>query len=350
MDIDPSTCALHNVAQTRLVEAGGIAFSRVPEAIRSQLNPWAQVRMHHAAMCEIRCVIEGEAIEVDLKALDDQDAVEALVFFGDFDTGRRLRTMGESTTLRVERSWFLTIPGADLAPTAFAPAVCRVVFTQGQPVVLGMRGQCRAPRRAELPALRHLAYGTSITERHNAQPGHLAYAPQLAWRLGADHINLGSAGSAHCEAAIADHIAERDDWDFCTLGLSTNMNGFELAEFRQRVGYLVRRVAEADPARLVVCISLWPKAADLGGEHLSPKNQAEPEAYREVLRRIVSDGGWSNVHLLEGRQLLPHWRGLATDILHPSDYGHALIASNLEREIRRLLARMPHLPQPLPAG
>jgi phospholipase/lecithinase/hemolysin len=49
------------------------------------------------------------------------------------------------------------------------------------------------------------------------------------------------------------------------------------------------------------------------------------------LREIVA--GKANVKLCEGRALLPEWRRLSADLLHPTDYGHTLIAENLTKEI-----------------
>ena len=99
---------------------------------------------------------------------------------------------------------------------------------------------------------------------------------------------------------------------------------------------MVDRVAGSNTERLVACITLWPKSGDLGPEHLKPDQGGPPEAYREVLRSVVNKSPHPNVHLLEGPDLLPGTRGLAPDVLHPTDYGHSLIAENLARALKGL--------------
>jgi hypothetical protein len=329
--------ALHNVAELKPRPCGGVRFQRVPETVRLGLNPHAQERMLDVVGTEIRFVINGEAAEVHLHALCN--TMSAQVFFGDFRVNTEHVVGAEPMALRVEYPRSLLAQDARrLGPLSFSPRVCRVFLARGCACFHGVSGDVRAPRPDELPALRYLAYGTSITQGAGASLRHLCYVSQTATRLRADAINLGCASSAHCEAAMADHIASRRDWHFCTLALSTNMGGFPLPEFSARVRYMVEKAADAPGARPVACITLWPKGGDLRDVTTGETNAgATPEDYRQALRDVVAASKRPNVHLLEGRDLLPEFRGLSPDLLHPSDYGHTIMAERLAARLKTIL-------------
>ena len=202
---------LHNVAEIRPV-AGGMRLQRVPEDVRRQLNDVAQIRVLQPANGEIRFVSDAAETQVTLSS---EGETSVAVFYGPFD-GRERHTIGrEPTTIRLalperlqklERRWWRNQP--------FSPHVRRLVFDgarQEDPVIVhGVEGEgVRPPRPEELPRLRYLAYGTSITHGADSEGPHLRYVAQTAWHLGADLINLGVGGSCHCEAAFADYIAGR---------------------------------------------------------------------------------------------------------------------------------------------
>jgi lysophospholipase L1-like esterase len=98
-------------------------------------------------------------------------------------------------------------------------------------------GDCRPPAASEVPDVRYLAYGTSITEGAKATATHLNYVSRVAQRRGYDALNLGCSGSAYCEGVLAEYIARRNDWDVATFALSVNMANaaFSTAQCRERV-------------------------------------------------------------------------------------------------------------------
>ena len=99
---------------------------------------------------------------------------------------------------------------------SFSPWVYRVIFggPERDPVFFHtIEGKAvRPPETNEVPRLRYLAYGTSITHGFHCEGPHPSYVGQTARHLGADLINLGVGGSAHCENELADYIARRNDW------------------------------------------------------------------------------------------------------------------------------------------
>jgi lysophospholipase L1-like esterase len=186
----------------------------------------------------------------------------------------------------------------------------------------------RPPAEEYLPDRRYLAYGTSITQGNAASAQHLTYVSQCARRIGADPINLGTGGSAFCEAAIGEYIADRDDWDIATFELSVNMlnRDFSVETFRKRTRYLLDTVAASDPDRPVVAITHFPFYDDLGG------STERSRRFRETLRTVVETIDRPNCRLLEGPDLLDP-SGLSADCLHPAEDGMVTIGERLARHL-----------------
>jgi len=338
----------HNVGE--LCDRGGedgLLIQRVPEAVRTELNEGAQRRMRHPAGAELRFVPDGpegldSTVEVTLSMVPGGSCEEGdvRVFWGPVQ-GREADTIGEEPTT-IELSMPDKLQRLDesaVEDLAFDPRVCRVCLPGehrgGYTLYHGIEGDVRAPDPAELPDRRYLAYGTSITEGEDSLGEHLPYVAQTARRLDADLVNLGSCGTAYCDAAMADHIAERDDWDVATLSVSINMVGtFEPEEFRERAANLVETVASANPDRPVACITIFRNALDVVADH----DEAELcERFREELRGVVAESPQDNVYLLEGPELLPSIDGLTTDLVHPGDGAMVTMSENLAAELAPLV-------------
>ncbi|WP_126663149.1 SGNH/GDSL hydrolase family protein [Haloterrigena salifodinae] len=332
----------HNVGDRRPVEGrDGQLLQRVPESVRTELNDGAQSRMRHPAGVELRFVPDGDAT-VTLSTVSGGSAEEGTVrvFWGPIQGSTEVVVGPEPTAIEVSLPEKL----ADLEPSAvedlaFDPRVCRIRLPgehRGGPMVYhGVEGDIRPPRNEELPDRRYLAYGTSITEGEAPLGEHLTYVDQTARRLDADLVNLGSCGTAYCDAAMADHIAERDDWDVATLSVSVNMVGtFEPAEFRERAERLIDRVASAHPDKPVVAITIFRNAMDV----CRSNGETELcERFREELREVVAETTHENVHLLEGPELLPTIGGLTTDLVHPGDNAMITMGETLAAELEPLL-------------
>ncbi len=331
---------LHNVAELHYeARRGGYRLQRVPEAVRRELNPGAQLCVLQPDNAEIRYVAAGPS----KVTLSSHGQTRVSVFFGPFDSYQRAVVGREPQTIEVTPSEALeALPDRYTAGMPFSPRVVRLVLggPERDPVLLhGVGGEdVRPPAADESPSLRLLTYGTSITHGYFAEGPHLTYVGHAARRLGADLINLGVAGSAHCEPEIADYMAGRTDWHVASLGLSVNMQGFPMPEFRRRVQYLVDRVAGADAGRPVACITLWPYYRDFGWEPVGQYG-GTPEEYRQELRDAVAATGHANAHLLEGPELLTDISGLSADLIHPADHGMLEMGGRLAERLSALLAR-----------
>src|SRR5690606_33281884 len=97
-------------------------------------------------------------------------------------------------------------------------------------------GDFEPPRREQLPRLRMLSYGSSITQGNGAITASGTYASRVSQLLGVDFINLGFGGGAHLEREMADYIASRTDWDLATLEMGINMGRLGYDLFHERVG------------------------------------------------------------------------------------------------------------------
>lgn len=67
-----------------------------------------------------------------------------------------------------------------------------------------------------------LSYGSSITHGGGVSVPTSGYAFRLARKLGMDLRNLGLAGAAWMDEAMADYICEQK-WDMATLELGINV-------------------------------------------------------------------------------------------------------------------------------
>ncbi len=332
---------LHNIAETVPVAGEAVEVRRIPESVRQHVNPGCQYQMTRFASGEIRFVTDDLAGEVTLSIAPEARGEEtrAMIYHGGFQHGQPVYIRsGETRTLKITPSDRIArMPAAMSEAMPFRHNVIRVQIA-GDPVVFhGAEGQgIRPPRADELPRIRLLTYGTSITHGAAASLPHLCYAAQTARRLGADLINLGSGGSAHCEAELADYIASRSDWDIATLALSVNMMGFSNEEFYDRVAYMVKTVAAADTTRPVACITLYPYFADWDpAEQPAGGTSAEK---RQLLRDAVAAADLPNLHVIEGTDILTDLTGLTPDLIHPADNAMIQMGENLAARLAPLLA------------
>ncbi|MEV3992440.1 GDSL-type esterase/lipase family protein [Streptomyces sp. NPDC049837] len=201
------------------------------------------------------------------------------------------------------------------------------------PVILGLRAVGGALSPAP-PRPRWLVHGDSITE------GWLSTRPAHSWpavagrALGADTVNLGYAGSARGEPAIAEQLAALPA-GLVTLAFGTNCwSGVPhsaplLYETTRAFLTLVRR-GHPDTPLLLLSPLLRPEAestANALGATLAELRTAMEEAVRDLI--AAGDG---QLALLPGRDLLGP--GHLADGLHPNDAGHARVAAAVVAAVR----------------
>jgi lysophospholipase L1-like esterase len=165
----------------------------------------------------------------------------------------------------------------------------------------------------------------------------MPYIYHAARLLGTDVYNLGFGGSCHVENALADYFAARSDWEIITLELGINLIGNPMTqnEFAARVRYMVDTLIQAHPTKPIVLITIYPVHFDMQ-EESNPLRQ-RTAAFRQVLRDIKAEAAHPHLHLIEGSDILTVAAGLSSDLCHPSEFGHAVMGSNLALKMGPLL-------------
>ncbi len=322
----------HNVGELFPEPTGGLRLQRTPEAVRLELNEMAQARMLWPWGIELRTVPKDNTrpVRLTLRTLEGQ--AEAWVQWGQFAerAGRPIGT--EPTTLELNFPDIVRECGLEhFGHHPFKPQVCRVLL-RGDPVVyLGAEGDLRPPEPAELPPVRLLAYGTSITQGVGCSHQHLSYIHLAARELGWDVINLGSGGSALCDSAISDYMQGLPGWEAAFLCLSVNMvgRGLSVETFTERVTYMLERLSST--GKPILCMSILPYFGDFSGQ----PRQKPTQEYRAALPGICRK--FKNVHFVAGPDILMDVGDLTVDMIHPSDFGMLKIARNLVPHLRALL-------------
>ncbi|MFS0723105.1 SGNH/GDSL hydrolase family protein [Paenibacillus sp. 1P07SE] len=341
----------HNVAELEPAPGGsGWTLQRFPREVREALGKGIHQRGRFMAQastgCELRFVTGAEHIRITLSAT--VEAGDILIYNGDyFHSVHRLQA-GLLHTLQLDKPGRLSAVGRETAPAGrFSPDVWRVVISRNYTAGLGFQvvfhhldtlgHPVRPPSSVELPGRVWLAYGSSITHGSGAVLHHSSYVQQTARRLGVDVWNKGIGGACFCEPEMADYLMSCGDWDAATLELGVNMRGlFTPDEFEARATSLIEGMLRQHPGKPVVLISMFPNLDDLeqtAGSEMSTANRQLTERLRQIYLRLDHPC----LHLLDGHQLLPDVSGLTTDLIHPSDYGHTLIAEHLSQAMDVIL-------------
>jgi len=321
---------LYNVEELITPEDGvGKVLSRIPNELRVTLNENAKERALFPAGCEVRFNLEGDSAKVVLMCEGETPAI-AEVFQGSFQISWHLiSNKPTEISLSLPQNIELLHKVTKERSLPFDPYLTRVVLPYRPAVrLIEIKGETSPPRKGQTPEMKYLAYGSSITHGTASIRPTGSYAMRTAQILGVDLINLGFGGGAHCERQIADYIAQRGDWDFATMELGINMiNWFETEEFKERVEYLVEKVARSHPDKWIFCIDLFTFYADF-----DPSSEKHSE-FRRVVRDAVERLSMPRLVHVDGRTILKEPSGLTFDLVHPSPSGMEEMATNLSRFI-----------------
>lgn len=326
----------HNAAALEPINGmQGLCPVRFPAALRPHMTPYSRTVPVDPAGIELRFVTDCRQTRIAFAS--HAGPVLLNVFCGDFHHSEVRIAPCSTHILQLEQPvWFQKVPETQLNHGGFDRKVWRIQFSFGIASYLGIEtfgDAIRPPMCEEKPRLRYLAYGSSIT--HSFGWG---YPYMTAMHLGVDLLNKGLSGSCHIEPATADFLADEEEWDFATLELGVNVRALlDSAEFDRRCRYLVKRLREAKPDAPLFLITHFTNR-----DHFSTAPDGETDrrsqiAFDDCLRAIAAEWHGSNVHLIEGRDVLTDFTGLSADLLHPSLKGHAHMGENLSRILRPLI-------------
>lgn len=319
---------LFNVEEIQRREDGAILLRRFPKEVSRDLGdgePWfSRYVGQFTTGCELRFC--GDAAAITLSGWEADGFVE--VYRGDFFKSRHRIYHGQTTTIMLGKGVNVDKYDVSSCENRFSSDVWRVVFSHDFCVVLhGIEAlsEIRPPRTDEVPALKMLSYGSSITHGAGSTTFSHAYINIAARILGVDVLNKGMGGSCFCEKEAADYIAEAQ-WDFVTIEIGVNMiPHIDAGEFERRAQYLVSRALEA--GKPVFLISPYPHFRDLPSA--SQEEKGKLAEYCNVLENLYEQSSSDNLVYIKGSDVLNDLTGLSCDLIHPSDYGHFIMGKNL---------------------
>lgn len=338
----------HNVARLENIEEiGGLRLQRFPDEVRNSLGHLEHERGRFYSQipvgCEIRFITEAKFVRVSLSMLEGDGRI--FVYKGNFLHSSHILKAGVITTLHLEEppKWEEVVNEA-LSGYSFSSSVWRIVFGKDCCVnfhhIETFGHEIMYPKKNEVPRIKWLAYGSSITFGGNTTIYNNAYVQQTARRLNIDVLNKGIAGSCFCDKCVADYIAKSDEWDLATLELGVNMVGrFEPEEFEQRATYLVKTIIDNNPGKPVAVISIFPNGY-LYSKNKESKTLKNNIAFNRILPQIVEEMNNDNLYFIDGKDILTDFSGLSTDLLHPSDHGHIIMGENLSRILKPIVEKI----------
>lgn len=258
-----------------------------------------------------------------------------------FFHSQHLLQAGAVTTLHLEQpERFAEVPSGRLNQSGFSSNVWRLHFDRFGAVFYDVDAfgcEVRVPTPDEVPKLTMLAYGSSISQSAGSTHHFNGYLQQTARRLGVDVLNLALSGSCYCENVVADHLAEREDWDFLFLELGVNMRAVvSPGEFKRRVSYMLDRVIERHPAKPVFVTTIYPNRATyfLDTSHLL---HVQEGIFNKALLHCFESSKHPQLHLLDGAAIMCDLTSLTSDLIHPSDYGHTLMSEQLAKLLQLVI-------------
>ncbi|MBI4978118.1 MAG: lysophospholipase [Spirochaetes bacterium] len=313
----------HNLVVEKREGFSGVFLPRYPDAVRATLSERGRFVSMESTGGEIRFVTPAKNVRIYLSSLDNDSDVH--VYRGDFHCGTHRVVKGATSVIHLEvPARFAEVKPEMLAGT-FSPDVWRIRFNRFAALLHDVDAfgfEVRPPSQDEKPARTLLAYGSSIT--HSNANGYPQHAARL---LKTDMLNKGLSGACHCEPQAASFIASLA-WDYAFLELGVNMRGgYTPDDFRSRAEHLIDLVlARRKP---VAVTTIYPNFSDY--ELHETTSGLHDKAYSQILRDIVSQKSNPLLHRIEGADVLSDVGGLSADLIHPGDFGHALMGANLAR-------------------
>ena len=299
----------HNVEELQPSD-GGYRMWRLPRWVRESINEQAgKSSSGFATGVELRFKMKSDQVTLYLSAENMAEATVAYIYYGSIqggweDSSRVIFT--QKTPIRIRKANNVEVlkrisKENDLP---FSPEIVRVVLPYGSICYWGMEGEVEPPTKDELPKKTYLAYGSSITHGSLALAAPYTYPFRLSQKFRCDYLNMGFAGSAWMEKAMAEYIVSRKDWDFATVEMGINMLGTELDEFERNID-IFTMILQKDP-RPVFATNIYGFSDPSGQEK------------GRIMRSIVEKYAKNRLIFTDGLRFLNNPAFIAQDMVHPS--------------------------------
>jgi lysophospholipase L1-like esterase len=295
------------------------------DARRLPLDTWTAA----AVPAGVRLELVGSATHVDVEY---RTATDQLGYRGagagcTFDAWRGDRQVDVRPAVLGRGTARLELGAGDARVVVYLPEGMKPTITAVHPV----GGDIAAP-----PAqLRWIAYGDSITEGWSSSSPARSWVAVAGRESAMDTVNLGYAGAARGELAVAQQIAELDA-DVITVAYGTNCwttIPHSADMMRANTAAFLHLVRSAHPRVPMVVVSPL----------IRPDAEDRPNALgttlaelRAAIEHAVTQGADPMTLLLPGADLVP--AELLTDGIHPGDEGHRMLAKRMGAELQRLSA------------
>ena len=317
----------HNVEELEKCEKGYRMY-RIPSYVREQINQKARDEVSlYSTGIELRFRLKGDSATVILSVDENEEAQVAFIYYGTFQGGWQYssKTLQKETRITIPKNNNLKLLKeiAKKSQLAFDPEVVRIVLPYGTCYFVGVEGEVEPPLKEQLPKKAYLAYGSSITHGSLALAAPYTYPFRISQILNCDYYNLGFAGTAHLEKAMAEYIVSRKDWDFASVEMGINMIGpeFSFELFEERVKEFTDILA-SDP-RPVFATSIF---------GFTGQGQEKAAKFREIVRKHAKD----KLIFTDGLELLDNPAYISADLVHPTLEGIAQISERWSNIMRYL--------------
>ncbi len=339
---------LHNVAEVEQ-SPSGLRLYRFPKAVCNAmggLNNSYNGRFVSKTTtgCEIRFVVEGDRALISLSSIDQDGYVQ--IYRGDFRyyTGYTYTypiKKGQITHIELIKSQFAHFDQMDDSlkrkEGSFSPDVWRIMsdinFTMTLVDFEDFGYKVRPPRPDELPSKTLLCYGTSLTYGACASAQSVSYCQILGRLLGVNLLNKALGGACQNEPEVADYLASNDlHYDALLLENATNMGEF-YKEYEERTLYLLDRVTAAKPNIPIYMVTAYPHSIIVDPGCARPVRKTDRLVEQIGTDRIIRGlpQKYPQVKVIEGAEMMNDMTCLTCDLIHLSDYGHIMVASNLAK-------------------
>lgn len=309
----------HNVEEVERCGNGYIMW-RLPAQVRGHVNESIRdLTSRYSTGVELRFKLAGDAADIILKAEKEAEAQVAYVFYGSIQGGWQTSSFvigTEETRIHIVRPDNLKVLQqiTEKYHLPFSPEVVRIVLPYGKCYYAGAEGEVVPPMPSEVPQKTYLAYGSSITHGSLALAAPYTYPFRIAQKLGCDYINLGFAGSAQMEEAMAEYLVSRKDWDFASVEMGINVvKSFSAGWFEEKVDRFTEILSK--DARPVFATDIF---------QCQEPYQEKIEAFREIVKKYAS----KRLIYTEGTQILGCPAHISADLVHPALEGVEDIVNN----------------------
>ena len=318
----------HNVEQILPFE-DGYRMARLPESVMQQVNPGIrETSGFYSAGIELRFRLNSGCADIWLREIPIREAQVAYLFYGSIQGGWQTSSYvigTEPTRIHLEKPENMDALKeiTEREGLAFSPEVFRLVLPYGNCIFLGAEGKIEPPRKEDMPDACYLAYGSSITHGSLALAAPYTYPFRIAQKLNCDYLNLGFAGTAQMEPALAEYIVSRKDWTFASVEMGVNMLGDSFSEemFERSIDGFTAILAE-EP-RPVFATSIFG----------FPGDRTRADRFRGIVRKYAE----KRLIFEDGLALLDRDAFVSQDGVHPSIEGMEQIVQRWSKVMKARL-------------